>query len=332
MKETAFIKRNKQRWDEFETLLKDKNAHPDSIADLFIKVTDDLAYSRTYYPDGRTTKYLNWLAADLYLTIYKNKKENANRLLSFWTLELPLMFKSAHGELLWSFIIFGIFVLIGVVSTHFDNDFPRLILGDDYVNMTLENIQKNDPMGVYKRQDSTDMFFQITLNNVMVSFYTFAAGIFSSLGTSYFLMRNGIMLGSFQYFFHQHNLLVDSFLVIWIHGTLEISAIIIAGAAGMVMGNSIVFPKTYTRIQSFRMGAKRGVKIIIGLVPIFVIAGFLESFITRLTEMPNLLKLAIILLSLFFIIGYFVIYPIWLNRKLFYHQEQETNNLDARDE
>ncbi len=329
MKETAFIKRNKPRWDEFELLLKTETVHPDVMADLFIKVTDDLAYSRTYYPESRTTKYLNWLAAGLHQSIYKNKKESANRLITFWTLELPLMFRSAHKELLLSFCIFLLFVVIGAVSTHYDNDFPRLILGDSYVNMTLENIKNGDPMAVYKDADGTYMFLRITLNNVMVSFYTFAAGIFSSLGSAYYLLRNGIMLGAFQYFFHQHGLLLETFLVIWIHGTLEISAIVIAGAAGMVMGNSILFPQTYSRMQSFMIGAKRGLKIIVGLVPIFVIAGFLESFVTRLTDMHDLLKLAIILLSLSFIIGYFVIYPILLNRKYNYHIEQETNAIYA---
>jgi uncharacterized membrane protein SpoIIM required for sporulation len=75
------------------------------------------------------------------------------------------------------------------------------------------------------------------------------------------------------------------------------------------------------------MGAKRGVKIIIGLVPVFIMAGFLESFVTRLTEMPDFLKLLIILVSLTFIIGYFVIYPILLNRKFTYNKEQETHSV-----
>ncbi len=327
MKEAAFIKRNTQRWEEFEQVLKTQDVHPDIVADLFIKITDDLAYSRTYYTDSKTTEYLNFLAANLHQSIYRNKKESSNRIITFWAVELPLMFRSAHKELLISFLIFGLFTFIGVVSTHFDNDFPRIILGDEYVNMTLENIKKNDPMAVYKQEESLTMFLKITKNNVMVSFYTFASGVVSSLGTAYFLMRNGIMLGAFQYFFHQHGLLWDTFLIVWIHGTLEISAIIIAGAAGIVMGNSILFPQTYSRLQSFMMGAKRGIKIIVGLVPIFIMAGFLESFVTRLTEMPDFLKLLIILLSLAFIIGYFVIYPILLNRKFTYNKEQETHSV-----
>jgi len=132
-------------------------------------------------------------------------------------------------------------------------------------------------------------------------------------------MSNGIMLGAFQYFFHMHDLLLESILVIWIHGTLEISSIIIAGAAGLVLGNSILFPGTYSRIQSFRIGAKEGLKIVLSLVPIFITAGFLESFVTRYTEMPVFLSLTIILGSLSFVVWYFFIYP----KKLYKKRENE---------
>ncbi len=324
MKETTFKKKNIDKWRTFEEELQNKRVNPDTLADLFIRLTDDLAYSKTYYPNSPTTQYLNALAAKVHQSIYRNKKERFERLFTFWAYELPLLFRSVHKELFISFLIFLLFGVIGAVSTHIDHDFPRLIMGDNYVNMTLENIAKGDPMAVYKGMESDEMFLKITLNNVMVSFYTFAAGIFTSIGTAYFLVRNAIMLGAFQYFFHLHGLLLDSFLVIWIHGTLEISAIVIAGAAGLVMGNSILFPKTYTRMQSLRMGAKRGTKIIVGLVPVFIAAGFLESYITRHTEMYDITKAGIILLSAAFIVAYFVVYPILLSKKYDYNPETET--------
>src|SRR3546814_13017991 len=84
------------------------------------------------------------------------------------------------------------------------------------------------------------------------------------------------MLGAFQFFFYQKGLLLTSVLSIWIHGTLEISAIIIAGSAGLVMGNSLLFPGTWSRLESFRRGARRGLKIVIGLVPVFITAALLE--------------------------------------------------------
>ena len=102
---------------------------------------------------------------------------------------------------------------------------------------------------------------------------------------------------------------MQSILVIWIHGTLEISSFVIAGAAGLVLGNSFLFPKTYKRMVSLKRGAKDGMKMTIGLVPIFLIAAFFESFVTRHTEMPVWLSISILVLSLLFIIWYVIIYP-----------------------
>jgi uncharacterized membrane protein SpoIIM required for sporulation len=160
-----------------------------------------------------------------------------------------------------------------------------------------------------------DMFMGITFNNIRVSFIAFMFGLLISFGTAWILISNGIMLGAFQYFFHIHGLLIESVLVIWIHGTLEISAIIIAGAAGLTLGNSILFPGTYSRRHSFMIGAKEGLKMIVSLIPVFITAGFLESFVTRHTGMPVVVSLSIILGSLFFVVWYFVIYPGKLHKK-----------------
>lgn len=316
MKEITFLKQNADKWQQFENLISTKgNSDPDLMADLFIQLTDDLSYSKTHYPKAKTTQYLNSLAARVHQEIYKNKKEKKSRIITFWKYELPFIFKNSHKQLLYAFLIFFIAVLIGAVSSAYDDSFVRLIMGDSYVNMTLENIDKGDPMAVYKKMNEVDMFLGITVNNIYVSFLCFAFGIFFSLGTGYLLFTNGIMLGAFQYFFYAKGLLLESVLVIWIHGTLEISAIIIAGCAGLTLGNSFLFPGTFSRAASFVRGAKQGVKIAVGLVPIFITAGFLESFVTRYTQMPIWLSLTIILGSLTFIIWYFIIYPILLNNK-----------------
>ena len=117
------------------------------------------------------------------------------------------------------------------------------------------------------------------------------------------------MLGSFEYYFFSKGLGWQSVLVIWIHGTLEISAIILVGGAGLILGNSILFPKTYKRMESFKRGAKDGMKICIGIVPIWVFAAFLEGFVTRHTEMPVWLSIFILGTSLLFIIWYVILYP-----------------------
>ena len=316
MQEVVFLKQNAEKWQQLETLLdRERRVDPDRLAALFIEITDDLSFSRTFFPASKTTAYLNGLAGRVHQAIYRNRKEDRSRFLRFWTHELPTLFYHSQRQLLYSFIFFAMAVLIGCLSTAQDDLYVRLILGDRYVNMTEANIAKGDPMAVYKSMHQVDMFLGITFNNIRVSFIAFALGLLLSAGTVYILFINGVMLGTFQYFFYQKGLLLSSMLTIWIHGTLEISAIIIAGSAGLVMGNSILFPGTYTRTQSLMRGARQGMKIVVGLVPIFITAGFLEAFVTRYTGMPALLSLAIIFASLGFIIWYFIIYPIRLNRK-----------------
>jgi uncharacterized membrane protein SpoIIM required for sporulation len=306
MREALFVKQNAEKWKSFEQF---KDNDPDELADRFIQITDDLAYAKTFYPKSKTTAYLNGLASGLHQTIYKNKTEKTNRFFTFWKFELPLLFKTYHRQLLYSFLFFLVFCLMGALSAKYDSHFIKLILGQDYVDRTNENIAKGDPFGIYKSGNEFSMFFMIAINNIYVSLITFVSGIIFSVGSIYFLFQNGLMLGSFQYYFFSKNLGLQSVLVVWIHGTLEISAIIIAGAAGLILGNSLLFPKTYTRLESVKRGAINGTKIAIGLVPIFITAAFFEGFVTRHTEMPAWLSVSILVSSLSFIIWYVILYP-----------------------
>ena len=321
VKEFTFIRNNIDKWQRAEIIVDDAASQsPDSLAEVYTDLTSDLAFAQTHYPDSRITLYLNNLASALHNAIYRNKREKWSRLLTFWTQEVPQTMYEARHLLLASFVIFLISTSIGILSQCFDPEFCRIILGDGYVDMTLDNIAHGKPMAVYDGGGETSMFLGITLNNVMVSFYIFVAGIFTSIASGYMLFQNAVMLGCFETFFAQHGLLGESFLAVFLHGTLEISAIIIAGAAGLAMGNGWLFPGTYSRLVSFRRGAKRGLKIIVGNIPVFVMAGFIEGFVTRHTEIPDALRLLFIILSLAFIITYFVIYP------RYKHQQLHTNN------
>lgn len=315
MREAQFLKENADKWKQYE-LEVDRTADPDVYAERFIEITDDFAFAKTFFPESKTTKYLNGLAGRFHQKIYKNKKERSSRLIDFWRYELPFIFFQYQRILLYAFLIFMVFTFVGVLSAKYDSSFLTLILGDDYVNMTRDNIANNNPFGVYKRSAQAPMFFAIAINNIQVSFFTFAAGIFYSIGTVVLIMRNAIMLGSFEYFFFSQGLGLKSILVVFLHGTLEISALVIAGCAGLILGNSLLFPKTFSRWDSLRKAGKDGIKIIIGLVPVFITAAFIESFITRYTEMPLWLSASILGLSLFFIIYYFIWYPQFLHRRI----------------
>jgi uncharacterized membrane protein SpoIIM required for sporulation len=316
MREAAFVKQNKEKWIAFEKAITlNSKINPDDLADHYVQITNDLAYAQTYYLDSKTLLYLNSLASQAHQKIYINKKESKNRIINFWKYEFPLFFKQYHLMLFYTFLLFAISTCIGIISTLNDDSFIRLILGDAYVNETINNIENGDPTAIYKNGSEIGTFLGITINNIRVAFVAYAFGIITSIGTAWVLFRNGVMLGAFFTFFYNQDLLFTASKTIWLHGTIEISVIVIAGCAGLVMGNSILFPKTYSRRVSFLKGAKDGLKIVVSTIPFFIIAGFIEGFITRYNNMPVWLAMTIIFGSLSLIIYYYIIYPIILNKR-----------------
>ena len=312
MREGLFIKKYIDKWKQYQY---EKTDDPDEMAVQFTELVNDLGYSKTFYPHSKVTNYLNGLASKIYLGIYKNKKEESSRIVRFWKTELPLVFRSHHREIMYAFCIFIFFAIVAAFSAAHDQGFVRGILGDGYVEMTEDNIAKGDPFGVYKNEDALIMFIRIAVNNIKVSFLVFITGFLLSIGSVWMLLTNGVMLGAFQYYFFAKGLGWDSVLVIWIHGTLEISSIILSGAAGLILGNSILFPGTYKRMQSLRAGAKDGLKIMVGIVPLLVVAAMLEGFVTRYSGMPKLISISILATSFLFIVWYVGIYPVLLSNK-----------------
>ena len=317
MREVAFIKQNKEKWLDFEAAIFGKaKKNPDEIAGLYIHLINDLSYAQTYYPKSKTVVYLNYLASQIYQRIYKTKRHEKNRLLYFFSEEVPLLLYQYRRYILYSFLLFFLFVGIGVLSAIYDDGISRLIMGDAYVNKTLENIKDGNPVAIYKSGSNWGGFVGITINNLRVGALCFIMGVFGGLGTAYVLFKNCLMLGSFQYFFYQEGVFWESVQGIWIHGSMEIFAIVIESAAGLILGASILFPQTFSRITSLKIGFKNSFKIFLSTVPFTIAAGFLEGFVTRYSlEMPNWLNVFIILITLSAISFYYLIFPYIVAKK-----------------
>lgn len=342
MKETQFIEQNKEKWNRFEELYQSKSNDPEELSDLYMDITDDLSYAQTFYKRRTVRVYLNQLGQRVYTGVHKQKGESFKKFFTVWRTSLPLEIYRSRKSLLFALIAFLVYTLIGVVTTHIYPEFPRLVMGDFYVDCTLVNIERGNPLAIYRYQpdincnwlprNQMDMFIEITTNNMRVAFLTFFVGFFATVGTHIIMFSNAVMLGAFQYFFQQKGLLVTTFLGIWIHGAFEISAIVLAAGAGITAGNGLLFPGSYTRMQSLQLSTKRGLKIMMSLVPFIIAAGFLESFVTaNYQELPEWSKWAIIGLSFAIIIFYYVIYPMYVARK---HPElldkEETSTFQPR--
>lgn len=313
MREALFIKKNRERWLKNQAA---PAADADEMAKDFTQLVDDLAYAKTFYPSGKVTQFINTEASKIYLNIYKNRKEESNRLVTFWKYDLPLTIRKHHGTVLFCFILFVIFWGVGFFMSRNDESVIRSVLSDDYVEMTQENIRNKNPFGVYESGNPILSWIWIMINNIKVSLRYYMEGLLFGVFTLYHLSGEGVRLGAFHQFFAAKGMGMQVFLVVFVHGTLEITALIVSAAAGVVLGKSFLFPGTIKRLDSLKNGAKDGVKMVIGLMPVFALAAFFEGLFTRLYNDLSVLTTAIVFLSLLFVIWYFIVYPIQLSKKM----------------
>jgi len=325
MKESEFIEQNKEKWVDFEDNLRKKDVSPEKTSKLFIQITDDLSYARTFYKNRSVKNYLNGVAKLLFNDINKNGKNRFSTFINFWKIDLPLVMYMSRRAMLVSFIVFVSCFVLGVVTSIYNPDFAKTILSSGYIEMTNENIDKGDPLAVYKSDGEMATFLPIFLNNIRIDFWTFFSGIFMAIGTLFIMVVNGVMVGVFQYFFIEKGLFWESFLTIWTHGALEISGIVLSGGAGLTLGKGLLFPGTYSRFQAFKISGMNGLKIIMGVAPVTLLAAFIEGFLTRHTDIPDVIRFLFILLSF----GVIFLYFLWYPRKI---AKQTENIADLIDE
>jgi len=321
MREVAFIKQNRDKWVEYEKVISGGvKKTPDEMADMYVQLINDLSFAQTYYPKSKLTKYLNFLSAQIYQKVYKTKRYDQNKFARFFKSDVPLTVYAHRKYVYFAFTVFFIFVGIGVISAAYDDTFVRLIMGDNHVNTTLENIKNGDPMAVYQSSSNWGSAGGITLNNLYVGLRCYLYGIAGGIGTLLFVIYNAIMLGSFQYFFYEEGVFMESVRGIWLHGSMEIFAIVIESATGFILGASILFPKTYSRLNSFKIGFRNSFKIYISTIPFTIFAGIIEGYITRYAQaMPDILNYLIIFGTLGLISYYYLIYPKKVYQKLNKH-------------
>ncbi|MDQ1102588.1 hypothetical protein QE403_003795 [Chryseobacterium sp. SORGH_AS 1048] len=205
MREVYFIKQNKEKWLGIEQVIQGKvKKNPDDLSSLYINLINDLSFAQTYYPKSNTTVYLNHLSSQIFQKIYKTRRVEQNRITYFFGTEVPLLVYRYRRYLLYAFLFFILFTLIGVISSIYDKDFVNIILGEGYVNETIENIKKGNAVGIYQTGSTWGSTTGIIFNNIGVGAKLYIYGIFAGIGTLYYLLSNSVMLGSFQYFFYDY--------------------------------------------------------------------------------------------------------------------------------
>ncbi|MBQ3634827.1 MAG: stage II sporulation protein M [Bacteroidales bacterium] len=312
MKESTFIRQNKEKWNKYAELARDiKHADggTDEVVAAYREILRDLSFARSHCKNSRVVPYLNGLATAFHSRIY----ETHFSFRSVWKLfihDAPAVVWINRKWLLASLVTFLAFTLFGVILAVIDRQYIIDMLGQGYVNQTLENIRNGVPTDIYNSHNTKTMFLGITFNNLWVTLKMYGYGLIPIVGPLYFISNNGLMLGEFQTLFFQEGVGLQSMSAIWIHGTLEISELIISGGAALLLGGGWLFPGSFSRMESLRRSAVRSIRILAVSIPLIFIAAFLESFVTRHVEWPLFVRLSIIILSAIYIGWYYVYLPI----------------------
>ncbi|MFC1712685.1 stage II sporulation protein M [Candidatus Poribacteria bacterium] len=274
------------------------------LGKLYRSATSHLAAVRTYFPSSEASRYLNQLVAQAHASIYRSQPPSLSNAIRMFRQEIPAVFQRRIGYIILAFALFAGAVIAGFVGCYFEEDLPRILVGDEYIDKTEGNIARGDPCAVYKTGVQPLASSIIMTNNIGVTFYAFSLGIFMGIGTTLILIFNGLIFGVVAFVFFQHNYGMEFLTTVMIHGTVELSCIFIAGGAGLLLGDALINPGHRFRKEALVQNGKEAAKLILGIAPWLVVAGIIEGFITPLDLSP-LARVAIIVVTGTMFISYF---------------------------
>ena len=305
-----WIDRRRPHWDRLSALLASADAHglkslPHNelreMAFLYRQVASDLSALRQDNTAPTLSSFLNQLLARTHNFVYSGRRTSPMAAVRFLAVDYPQVIGRLRGFVLASLGLFLAGALLGTLLTAARPEFMRHLLGPQMV-ATIERHQMwTDSVASMAPQSSS----AIMTNNLAVTFTTFASGILAGLGTIYMIAWNGMLLGVVATACAEHGMSLSLWSFVAAHGSLELPAIILGGAAGLRLGQGLLFPGPYTRRYSLTEAGRDAVKVMAGIIPMLVIAGTLEGFLSP-SAAPKALKFTVGALL-------FTLLIVWLN-------------------
>jgi len=282
---TRWLEKRKPHWTKLEKLLNlsAKNGLKSltrydlqELSLLYRQAAADLATIREDPSSLHFARYLNQLLARAHNTIYSGRRASHWGLLSFFWETYPTIFRRNLNYCVLAVAIFLVSAGVGAALTYQDPDFKTKILGPQMVEtIDRHEMWTHSIVGMKPLASSA-----IMTNNIGVGFMTFALGITAGLGTIYMLAFNGLLLGVIGTACGLSGMSLQLWSFVAPHGVLELPAIFIAGAAGLRMAQGLLFPGFLPRRESLARAGLEAVKLLLGSVPILVIAGTIEAFVS----------------------------------------------------
>lgn len=254
------------------------------MAQGYRTVARDLALARRVMPESRTRGALETLYASLHAGLHRPPhrwRSDARRLLRD---DIPQIMRELRTHLIWVTLLF---LLSGAAGAWLVHTYPELIalFASEEMIQTVEDGELWTDQ-ILNVTPSSVVSIRILANNVTVTLFAFAAGIFFGLGTFYIMALNGLMLGAVFAFTAQHDLAMRLFNFVVAHGLVELSVICIAGAAGAGLGEALVRPGEHTRREAFQAASARIGKLLVPCALLLIGCGFIEGYISPDPSFP----------------------------------------------
>jgi uncharacterized membrane protein SpoIIM required for sporulation len=243
---------------------------------LYRQVAQDLSAVRADRGSRTQEEYLNLLLARAHNRVYSGRKLEARQMVRFFTVEYPRIFRRLFPYVAAAVVIFLAGAALGALLSFSRPAFMRMTLGPQMIASIESHKMWTRSLLSVKPQAST----WIMTNNISVAFSTFAGGITAGLWTLYELFFNGLQLGVVGTACAQAHMALDLWSFVAAHGALELPSIFIAGGAGLRLATGMLFPGIYTRRDSLTRAAVDSIRLVAGTVPLLVIAGTLEAFLS----------------------------------------------------
>lgn len=296
MRQATFIARRQAAWDRLEQLLKLAGqrsvrrlsaAEIDELGRTYRATTSDLAYARGSEYDSTLTSYLNRLTARAHAYVYGSSAQTGGeRLGRFFSETFPREFRR-------SFPYFAICTALTVACAVVAYVLIRSHPADAYALLPKElipdQIRKSlhDSNFAFDRSFAPAMSAMIIANNVKVAITAFAGSITLGALTVYIIAYNGLMLGGLGALFTNAGFGYDFWATVAPHGVIELTAVQIAGAAGLLIAAGVVFPGRMRRRDAIAANARRAGTLILGVASMLIVAGTIEGFISPQRWIPE---------------------------------------------
>ena len=240
----------------------------------------DLAFAQTHFADSDTATHLNRLVGQAHGELYGAAPRRAATLWHWVVRDYPRLLRANWRPIaLASALLFGA-VALGYLLSFVDYPLARMFLPAQFRDVVTGGFKPSAEGDRIMGTLAPLLGAFIGINNVYVALQAFAGGLAFGVVTAYAMFQNGAMVGVLMGMFVKAGLALPFLALIVPHGALELPAIAIAGGAGMMLARALVFPGDVPRLTALRHASRKAVRVILGTVPMFVIAAFIEGFVT----------------------------------------------------